>query len=41
MIWRPREGKGMPTFKDYDQTQAAFRDIRPLDLLERRIIRGG
>lgn len=24
----------MPTFKDYDQSQAVFRDIRPLDLLE-------
>lgn len=24
----------MPMFKDYDQSQAVFRDIRPLDLLE-------
>ena len=24
----------MPIFKDYDQSQAVFRDIRPLDLLE-------
>ena len=24
----------MPNFKDYDQSQAVFRDIRPLDLLE-------
>lgn len=24
----------MPTFKDYDQSQAVFRDIRPLELLE-------
>jgi transposase len=34
MMGRLREGKAMPTFKDYDQSQAVFRDIRPLDLLE-------
>ena len=34
MMKAPREGEGMPTFKDYDQRQAVFPDIRPLDLLE-------
>jgi len=40
MIRAPREGKAMPTFKGYDQSQAVFRYIRSW-ICWRRIIRLG
>ena len=40
MIRAPREGKAMPTFKGYDQSQAVFHYIRSW-IRWRRIIRLG